>query len=203
MKRVATAPELSHLNTRHRLLEVAARQIAERGFEGTNVRAIADAAGVTSGAIYRHFPGGKDELYLECLKFVAETIQRSVAENLRPSEDPIEVIVQQWARTWDFFAAHPSFAALLLREGISGNRDSPYFAQNVASMAVLKAFMAEAARCGKIRKVSPAHFLFSLGSYCLSYHGAPAMRASIWQADDDRAARRQFLAHVRDLLAPR
>src|SRR5262245_56492963 len=119
--------EPAHLQTRYRLLDAASRYIAEHGFDGTSVREIAAEAGVTSGAIYRHFPGGKDELYAESLKFVAESVRKFVVENLKPTSDPVEVIVGQWALCWDFFAAHPSFAALVSREGISGGPDSPYF----------------------------------------------------------------------------
>lgn len=167
------------------------------------MREIAAEAGVTSGAIYRHFPRGKDELYAEALKFVAESIRKFVVENLKPTSDPVEVILGQWALTWDFFAAHPSFAALVAREGISGGPSSPYFQENVASMNMLKVFMREAEAEGKIRKVLPAHFVFSLGTYCVHFHGSQALRASVWEPGELESARSEFLAQVRDMITPR
>jgi AcrR family transcriptional regulator len=205
MKKAIAIPayQPAHLQTRYRLLDAASRQIAALGFEGTSVREIAKEAGVTSGAIYRHFPGGKDELYAESLKFVAESVQRFAVANLQPGADPLEVIVQQCATTWDFFEAHPSFAALVAREGISGGPDSPYFQENVTSMNVLKRFMREAEKQGKIRKILPAHFVFALGSYCIGYHGSTALRDSVWEPEQQGEARAAFLAHVRDMLEPR
>jgi AcrR family transcriptional regulator len=167
------------------------------------VREIAAEAGVTSGAIYRHFPGGKDELYAEALKFVADSIRKFVVENLKPTDDPVEVILGQWALCWDFFAAHPSFAALVAREGISGGPKSPYFQDNVASMDMLKVFMRTAESQGKIRAVRPAHFVFTLGTYCVHFHGSRALRDSVWEAAELADARAEFLAQVRDMIEPR
>lgn len=47
-----------------RLLEVATRLFAQRGFEGTSVAQIVQAAGVTKGAMYHYF-GSKDDLLHE------------------------------------------------------------------------------------------------------------------------------------------
>jgi AcrR family transcriptional regulator len=48
--------------TRDRLLDAATSLFAETGFSGTSVVAIANRAGVTTGAIYSNF-AGKDELF--------------------------------------------------------------------------------------------------------------------------------------------
>jgi AcrR family transcriptional regulator len=47
-----------------RLVEVALRLFAERGFEGTSVQDVVAAAGVTKGAMYHYF-GAKDDLLAE------------------------------------------------------------------------------------------------------------------------------------------
>ena len=134
---------------------------------------------------------------------MAESIAKFVVENLKPALDPLEVILSQWALCWDFFAGHPSFAALVAREGISGGPSSPYFQDNVASMNMLKTFMREAEAQGKIRKVSPAHFLFTLGTYCVHFHGSKALRDSVWEPGEREQARAEFLALVRDMIEPR
>src|SRR4051812_32716571 len=46
-----------------RLLDVATRLFAERGFEGTSVQEIVAAAGVTKGAMYHYFASKDDLLY--------------------------------------------------------------------------------------------------------------------------------------------
>jgi AcrR family transcriptional regulator len=46
-----------------RLLDVATRLFAEKGFEGTSVQEIVAAAGVTKGAMYHYFSSKDDLLY--------------------------------------------------------------------------------------------------------------------------------------------
>src|SRR5690348_2223245 len=41
--------------TREQLVEVAIRLFAERGFDGTSIEAVLDAAGVSRGPLYHHF----------------------------------------------------------------------------------------------------------------------------------------------------
>jgi len=54
------------VSTRARILTEAERLFAERGFEGVSMPAIAEAAGITPGAIYRHFDG-KAELFFQVI----------------------------------------------------------------------------------------------------------------------------------------
>ena len=50
------------LNTREKILNAAKQEFLERGFAGTNVRAIAEKAGVTTGALYNLFKN-KDGIF--------------------------------------------------------------------------------------------------------------------------------------------
>jgi AcrR family transcriptional regulator len=195
--------ETGQLATRYRLLEAAARHIAERGPEGVSLRDIARDAGLTTGAIYRHFPGGKAELYAEILKIVAESVRKVLEQAFTSTCDPLEAVVSGCAASWDFFEKHPTFAALVVREGVSGGPASPYFAKNQASMALFKLFLESAAKNGQIRRVHPAHFAFNVGAYCLNFHGAPAMRHALFADDELGSARTRFLAHVRAMLTPK
>ena len=56
--------QASESTTRERIIASATRLFAEQGFEGASMPAIAKAAGITAGAIYKHFEG-KGELLLE------------------------------------------------------------------------------------------------------------------------------------------
>src|SRR5438046_5347843 len=53
--------------TRAALLDAAARVFIERGFAGSSVEAISEAAGYTRGAFYAHFRT-KEELFAELLQ---------------------------------------------------------------------------------------------------------------------------------------
>jgi len=59
--------------TRHAIIKAAVALFAEKGFEGTGVRAIVAKAGVNQAAINYHFKG-KDGLYLEVLKAAFEKL---------------------------------------------------------------------------------------------------------------------------------
>jgi AcrR family transcriptional regulator len=53
--------------TRARILAQAERLFAEHGFDGVSMPAIAEAAGITPGAIYKHFDG-KAELFFQVIR---------------------------------------------------------------------------------------------------------------------------------------
>jgi AcrR family transcriptional regulator len=70
-------------NKRDELTTAALRLFAEKGIRGTSVRDIADAAGVTEGALYRHF-AGKDmlaqSLFAECARMLYEHLDGAVSD---------------------------------------------------------------------------------------------------------------------------
>lgn len=59
--------------TRNRILEAAKREMVSAGYQNASMRKIAAAAGVTAGALYKHF-SGKEEIF--------ETICDDVTEKL-------------------------------------------------------------------------------------------------------------------------
>jgi AcrR family transcriptional regulator len=57
--------------TRGRIIAEAERLFAERGFDGVSMPAIAEAAGITPGAIYKHFDG-KAALFFHVIRRTVE-----------------------------------------------------------------------------------------------------------------------------------
>jgi TetR/AcrR family acrAB operon transcriptional repressor len=57
--------------TRERILASAERLFAERGFSGVSMPAIAAAAGITAGAIYKHFQS-KEQLFFSIVRRAVE-----------------------------------------------------------------------------------------------------------------------------------
>jgi TetR/AcrR family acrAB operon transcriptional repressor len=57
--------------TRERIVRAAERLFAERGFSGVSMPVIAAAAGITAGAIYKHFQG-KEELFFAVVRRAVE-----------------------------------------------------------------------------------------------------------------------------------
>jgi AcrR family transcriptional regulator len=57
---------------------VAEGLFIDRGFKGVAMKEVAKAVQVTPAALYYHFPGGKDELFVETIRqFLREMIERA------------------------------------------------------------------------------------------------------------------------------
>lgn len=76
-------------NRRDALLRVCARLFREKGFDGTTIRDISNAAGMHSGSPFYHFPNKQEMLLAVMEQGLAEGLRRSetvLAERLAPEE---------------------------------------------------------------------------------------------------------------------
>ncbi|MEY2433058.1 MAG: hypothetical protein QOC92_2783 [Acidimicrobiaceae bacterium] len=85
--------------TRDLLLDAAKDVFAQRGFEGASLEEIAEAAGYTRGAIYKHF-GSKEELFLAVNKRWNESFLESFVESIDPSTPIEELDLASLAKRW-------------------------------------------------------------------------------------------------------
>ena len=75
------------------LLTAARDLFAERGYAGVGTEEIVQRAGVTRGALYHHFRGGKEDLFRAVLVQVSAETLRSVVAQAGQTEDPWEELV--------------------------------------------------------------------------------------------------------------
>ncbi|MDX3238314.1 TetR/AcrR family transcriptional regulator [Streptomyces sp. ME03-5709C] len=75
--------------TRQRLLEAAVACLAERGWAGSTVTAVAERAGLSRGAAQHHFPT-REDLFTGAIEFVAEQWLVALREHVPvlPGEGP-------------------------------------------------------------------------------------------------------------------
>jgi AcrR family transcriptional regulator len=101
--------------TRERILQAAARLLAESGGAPVSTRAVCAAAGVGAPTLYHHF-GDKDGL-LDAV--VAYGFEQYLAEKrARPSTgDPVEDLRRGWDAHVEFGLAQPTFYALMYGAG--------------------------------------------------------------------------------------
>ncbi|HIB4657531.1 TPA: acrEF/envCD operon transcriptional regulator [Klebsiella quasipneumoniae subsp. similipneumoniae] len=101
------------LRTRQLLIESAIQQFALRGVTNTTLRDIADAAGVTRGAVYWHF-ASKTELFNEMWQQqppLRDLIQHSlVTEN---EQEPLNALRERFITGLRYIAANPRQRALM------------------------------------------------------------------------------------------
>jgi AcrR family transcriptional regulator len=86
--------ERRYRETRREILRAARRVVARRGARDCSVRDIAELVGFSAPALYRYFPGGKDEILValarENLAFLGRHLRR-VPADLPPEERIIEL----------------------------------------------------------------------------------------------------------------
>ena len=85
--------------TRNLLLDAAKEVFAKKGFEGASLEEIAEAAGYTRGAIYKHF-GSKEELFLAVNKRFNEAFLESFVDSIDPSTPIDELDLASLAKRW-------------------------------------------------------------------------------------------------------
>jgi AcrR family transcriptional regulator len=92
-------------HTRELLLDAAEEVFAARGFEGASLEDIADTAGYTRGAIYKHF-GSKEDLFLAVNKRFNERALESFLELIDPAT-PLEGLdLASIAKRWHDLQTH-------------------------------------------------------------------------------------------------
>jgi AcrR family transcriptional regulator len=94
------------------LLVQARDAFAQDGYRDASLEGIAGAAGVTKGALYHHFPGGKRELF----RAVAAELHREIADRVASAAPEAEPWVQLLAgcRTFLEMAVDPAAQRILL-----------------------------------------------------------------------------------------
>lgn len=79
---------------RARILDAAAAVFAERGFHGSTVRHVAEAAGTSDGSIYNHV-GNKDALLMGLLERISARDRRP-ADFAAAADEPLEAFVRRY-----------------------------------------------------------------------------------------------------------
>ncbi|MET8847812.1 TetR/AcrR family transcriptional regulator [Amycolatopsis sp. NPDC004625] len=73
---------MTEADARRRLVAGAADMIRRRGLNATSIREVAKHAATPLGSTYHYFPGGKQQLAAEAVRFAGETVGRMLAGQL-------------------------------------------------------------------------------------------------------------------------
>jgi len=112
------------LNTREKILDAAKREFLNKGFAGTNVRAVAQEAGVTTGALYNLFKnkdgifealvGGVFDEFLNILAYNDVFEARELDMKAGDLSEITEMSRRRFLRMIDFFYANWDAMKLLV-----------------------------------------------------------------------------------------
>lgn len=171
--------------TRERLVDAAARVFQLKGYEGATVSLIAQEAGVTSGAIYAHYPN-KAALLVDALQVNRERVLATLfPSGGRPDAGDTLVALGRRLTTRDHQGTQ-----LLAEAALAARRDQELAAVLVAALGEREASMAALLRRGQddgslAEGFSPAAgarfaLMLSLGSMLVDALGMPATDRDDW-----------------------
>jgi TetR/AcrR family transcriptional regulator, regulator of cefoperazone and chloramphenicol sensitivity len=134
--RSAPATTKAEENGAIRLRDAALELFGQNGFAGTNVRALADRAGVTAGLVKHHY-GSKDGLREAVDRYVLASIQNTWSELLH-SADRAEVVDHMSIRIQGFqtlFQANPHIGRYIRRTLVEQTPASNAFFDGLAEVS--------------------------------------------------------------------
>lgn len=101
--------------------------VAEHGFHGASMSAVARHAGVATGTAYTHY-ASKDALVLAAYRETKEQLGAAATSGLDPSDPPQQRFRQMWLATHRHLARHPEDARFILQVDHSPYRHDLYAA---------------------------------------------------------------------------
>ena len=105
---------LSSTNKRSEIVVSAIELFARKGYDGTTIRDISGAAGVTDGAMYRHF-SGKEELARLILEALVVEYSDGMIKVLAEYPDAKQRIKGAVDLTYEFYKKYPSAMCFALK----------------------------------------------------------------------------------------
>lgn len=88
--------------------------VAERGFHGASMSAIAKAAGVAAGTAYVHY-SSKDEIVIDAYVEAKRDLWEAVSQVIDPGASTRGRFVALWRATYKHFRTDPNIARFLLQ----------------------------------------------------------------------------------------
>jgi AcrR family transcriptional regulator len=186
--------------TQRRLKEAATAEFAEHGPDGTTMSQIADRAGINKERLYKYF-GSKQALFETVL---TDELAKLAASVRRPAGG-LEDIGEFAGRTFDYHAAHPQLARLLLWEGLTGGPIADEANRTAHYQDKARAYAA-AQRAGILDDdLDPAHLVFLIIALAAWWVCMPQLAHMLTNADGsdpaEHARRRTFVVRAAQRLA--
>ena len=79
-------------STREKIIETTCDLLELQGYHATGLNQIISESGSPKGSLYYHFPGGKEELAIESIRYVGKQVLQRIQANLALVTDPAEAI---------------------------------------------------------------------------------------------------------------
>lgn len=135
-------------DTKTRIITAAIKAVRQYGLEGVRIQNVSELAGISSGAIYRHFDS-KDQLLVECFTYV-DRQAASIFEHLKFNPlvmltDPMGAVKTLWLPYFRFWTSRPDETVFYYRFRDSAafpsydrSRDVTYFGTFIGMVRIFK-----------------------------------------------------------------
>ena len=155
--------------SRREILDAAEELFASRGFGGTSLQDVANAAGVSRGTP-SYFFGSKEGLYravlARCFTQVAEVLRETRQAAADRGESGAELLRGEVEAYLDFLAAHPTFVRLVQWESVNATGILVEFSPRLELFVELRDAVTEQVENGRFRPLDPEQTLLSIMALC-------------------------------------
>jgi AcrR family transcriptional regulator len=140
-----------------KILREATELFSRHGFEGTSMRMIARASGITEAAIYRHFEN-KSHLYEEVIRTKAAGLDIAQLENGGTGEESVEDVLLRTAHhILEVATGDPQLMRLMFQNSVERGASSALLFKEVRLPYIqfLAGELGKRMASGEVRKVDP------------------------------------------------
>ncbi|MCQ6277361.1 TetR/AcrR family transcriptional regulator [Bacillus sp. V3B] len=78
------------MDTKSLIVDIATNLFQQKGYKGVGLNEILKECKITKGSLYHHFPNGKEELLITCLRFMNEAITTDIKDILNRYPNTLE-----------------------------------------------------------------------------------------------------------------
>ena len=104
---------------REEIIRVTLELAAKQGVDDVTTQDMAQAMGVTQGAVFRHFLS-KDAIWLAVMQWVRDRLMGVLGRAAEQGRDPLDALQRMFFAQIDFIASHPAIPRVLMSEHLHG-----------------------------------------------------------------------------------
>ncbi len=94
------------------IIQVAVDLAGKRGMQGVTTQEMADAMGLTQGAIFRHFPT-KDAIWIAAINWLRESLMGALGVAVQGARDPLDALERMFHAHLSFIAQYPAIPRIV------------------------------------------------------------------------------------------
>lgn len=104
---------------REEIIRVTLELAAKQGVDDVTTQDMAQAMGVTQGAVFRHFLS-KDAIWLAVMQWVRDRLMGVLGRAAEQGRDPLDALQRMFFAQIGFIASHPAIPRVLMSEHLHG-----------------------------------------------------------------------------------